>query len=72
MLSVRQERKIEDFIPYKLNGKVGCATAISNATPTGGGNNMGFELNGKIAYQLGVFMSIEMHGAYLWLGDFYL
>lgn len=60
-----------DFIPYKLNGKIGAATAISNATPTGGGNFMGFEANAKLAYQLGVFMSVELHAAHLWLGDFY-
>jgi hypothetical protein len=61
----------KDFIPYKLNGKIGAATAISNATPDGGGNYMGFEANAKLVYQLGVFMSVELHGAYLWLGDFY-
>lgn len=60
-----------DFIPHKINGKVGTAIAWSNAAPTGGGKFMGVEANGKAAYQLGPFMSLELHGAYLWLGDFY-
>jgi hypothetical protein len=61
----------KDFIPYKLRGKIGAATAISNADPLRGGSFMGFEANAMVAYQLGVFMSIEFHAANLWLGDFY-
>ncbi|MBV6654926.1 MAG: hypothetical protein KI786_14270, partial [Mameliella sp.] len=60
-----------DFIPYKLNGKVGMATAISNFSPARGGQFMGLEGNFKVGYTLGTFMEIELHGAYLWLGDFY-
>ena len=60
-----------DFIPHKLMGKVGVATARSNVAPSGGEKFMGVEANGKVAYQLGPFMSLELHGAYLWLGDFY-
>ncbi|MFP4469573.1 MAG: hypothetical protein ACLFPE_02745 [Bacteroidales bacterium] len=59
------------FIPYKLIGKVGTAAAMSNVAPSGGGNNIGLEVNGFLKYQIGVYMSLEMHGAYVWLGDFY-
>jgi hypothetical protein len=61
----------KDIVPYKLQAKLGAATAWSNVAPNGGGKYMGFEANGKAAYQLGPFMSLELHGAYLWLGDFF-
>jgi hypothetical protein len=60
-----------DFIPYKLNGKIGMATAISNAAPANGGQFMGLEGNFKLGYTIGTLMELELHGAYLWLGDFY-
>jgi hypothetical protein len=59
------------FIPHRLHAKIGMAGAVSNATPVGGGNFMGLELNGGIVYNLGPFMSLELHGAHLWLGDFF-
>jgi hypothetical protein len=59
------------FIPYRLKGKVGSAWAMSNVEPQGGGKKLGLELNAALSYQLGVYMSLEMHGAYCWLGDFY-
>jgi len=59
------------LIPHKLTGKVGLVSALANATPTGGGRQMGLEANANLIYHLGVLMSIELHGAYLWLGDFY-
>ncbi|MCK6602545.1 MAG: hypothetical protein L6Q77_12060 [Bacteroidetes bacterium] len=60
-----------DFIPYKLMGKVGMASALSPVSPKGGGSYIGTELNFKIRYTPRVFMDIELHGAYLALGDFY-
>jgi hypothetical protein len=60
-----------DFIPHKLQGKVGMATAWSNVAPTDGGKYMGLEGNAKVAYQLGPFMSVELHAAYLSLGEFF-
>lgn len=60
-----------DFIPHKLSGKIGAATAISNVAPRDGGTFMGLEANAKLSYQLGVFMSVELHAAHLWLGNFY-
>jgi hypothetical protein len=60
-----------DIIPNKLNVKIGGAQGLSNIIPQNGGANLGTELNAAIKYKLGVFMSLELHGANLWLGDFY-
>lgn len=59
------------IIPHKLIGRVGGAVAYSNATPIGGGRYMGTEFNGAVIYNLGPFMSIELHGAVMPLGDFF-
>ncbi len=59
------------IVPYRLHAKTVVAAAISNATPIGGGRNMGFEVNGGLVYNLGPFMSIELHGGHLWLGNFF-
>ena len=61
----------KDIIPYKFNAKIGLASAISNATPVQGGTYMGTEANFKLSYNLGTYMSIELHAAKMWLGDFY-
>ncbi len=60
-----------DFIPNKLNVKVGAAAAMSNVSPSGGGNFMGLEVNGRISWAPKVYMNLELHAANLWLGDFY-
>lgn len=60
-----------DLIPHKLNVKAGTAMAVSPAKPQNGGRNLGSEINGSVAYTLGPYMSIEMHAAYMWLGDFF-
>jgi hypothetical protein len=59
------------IIPHKVNAKLGGAFAMSNVQPVGGGFIMGTEINGNVAYNFGPFMSLEFHGAYLMLGDFY-
>lgn len=59
------------LIPNRLTGKVGMVAARANSTPAGIGVNMGVEANANLIYNLGVFMSLELHGAYLWLGNFY-
>lgn len=59
------------LVPNKLNAKIGTAAAISNVQPLGGGSFIGAELNGNVQYNFGPFMSLELHGAYLKLGDFY-
>lgn len=61
----------KSFIPNKLNVKIGAAFAQSIVTPTAGGNSIGTEVNGMIGYKPAVFMDIELHAAYLMLGDFY-
>jgi hypothetical protein len=58
-------------IPNKLSLKVGAAHGISNVTPRGGGSTIGTEVNARAVYNLGVFLSVEFHAAYMWLGDFY-
>ncbi|MFN8428549.1 MAG: hypothetical protein U0V04_01085 [Spirosomataceae bacterium] len=59
------------FIPNKVIGKMGIANAFGNVAPKGGGHYMGTELNSSLSYNFGPFMSLEVHGAYLKLGDFY-
>lgn len=60
-----------DLIPNKLHAKVGGAMALSNQKPKDGDSFIGWEINGKIAYDLGAFLTLEAHGAYMGLGDFY-
>lgn len=59
------------LIPNLLNAKIGGAVAMSNVKPAGEGYLVGTEVNGNIAYNFGPFMSLELHAAYLMLGDFY-
>lgn len=60
-----------DIIPNKFHSKIGGAFAMSNQEPTGGGSFIGWEVNGKLVYDLGAFLSIEAYGAFMGLGDFY-
>lgn len=60
-----------DIIPHKLNVKMGGAMALSSVKPQDAGNYMGTELNAAVKYSFGPFMSLELHGANMWLGDFY-
>lgn len=60
-----------DIIPNKFHSKIGGAFAMSNQAPSGGGSFIGWEANGKLAYDLGAFLSVELHAAYMGLGDFY-
>lgn len=59
------------FIPNRFHGKIGTAMAMSNAIPLGGGSKLGLEANAGLVYNIGAFMSLELHGAYVWLGDFF-
>ncbi|MCC6410618.1 MAG: hypothetical protein IT270_03100 [Saprospiraceae bacterium] len=61
----------KDIIPNKLHSKIGTAFAFSPVAPNGGGNVLGVEGNAKVVYDLGAFMSIEGHAAYLSQGDFF-
>lgn len=58
-------------IPNRFNVKASAAAALSNATPIGGGRFIGTEVNGALMYNLGPFMSIELHAAHMWLGNFF-
>lgn len=60
-----------DLIPNKFHSKIGTAFALSNQKPKGGDSFIGWEVNGKLVYDLGAFLSVEVHGAYMGLGDFY-
>lgn len=61
----------KDIINNRLNVKVGGAAAMSNVAPRGGGNLIGVEANGRISWTPKVYMNLELHAAYLFLGDFY-
>lgn len=59
------------IIPNRLNARIGAAFALSGVEPKGGGYFMGAESNASIAYNFDLYMSLELHGAYVGLGDFY-
>ncbi|MBI9065948.1 MAG: hypothetical protein JEZ09_01570 [Salinivirgaceae bacterium] len=61
----------KDIVPNKINLKVGSAFGLSTIKPENGGKTMGTEVNFAAKYSLGPFMSIELHAAHLWLGNFY-
>ena len=58
------------FIPNRWYGKVGLAAAVSNVELARGAV-IGTELNAMTGLQLGPFMNLEAHGAWLKLGDLY-
>jgi hypothetical protein len=59
------------FIPNKLTAKVGGAFAQSIAEPKAGGSNIGLEVNAMLGFKPAVYMDVELHAAYLSLGDFF-
>ncbi len=61
----------KDLIPNKLHSKIGGAGGFSVIAPNGGGNFMGWEVNAKLGYDFGAFLTVEAHGAYMGLGNFY-
>lgn len=61
----------KDLIPNKLHSKIGGAAGFSTVAPTNGGNFMGWEANAKLGYDFGAFLTVEAHGAYMGLGNFY-
>ena len=44
---------------------------LDNVAPPGGGHFIGVEGNAMLAYRIRVFLTVELHAAYLHLGDFY-
>ena len=61
----------KDIIPNKLHSKIGAATAFSVVAPSNGGNQIGTEFNAKLGYDFGAYLTVEAHGAFMKLGDFY-
>jgi hypothetical protein len=60
-----------DFIPNKMMGKVGVATALSNVIPRNGGSLIGTEVNAELTYTYKVFLSFGLSAAYMVMGSFY-
>lgn len=61
----------KDLIPHKLSVKVGTALASSLYKFQDGGTFIGTELNGRISWTPFILLNVELHAAYMWLGDFY-
>ncbi len=61
----------KDLIPNKFHSKIGGVAGFSTVAPRGGGYFMGWEANAKLGYDFGAFLTVEAHGAYMVLGDFY-
>ena len=61
----------KDLIPNKLHSKIGGAAGFSTGEPLGCVRFMGWETNAKLGYDFGPFLTVEAHGAYMGLGDFY-
>lgn len=61
----------KDFIPNRLNAKLGIAAAISNTTLKDGGSFMGSEINFEMKYNLKVFLTLGLSAGYMIVGDFY-
>ncbi len=60
-----------DIIPNKLRAKAALGLGMANVSPSGGGNSIGTEFNFNLRYTLKVYMDLELHAAYLNLGDFF-
>lgn len=60
-----------DMIPNKFRLKAAVGTGFASVAPSEGGNYIGSEVNFNLSYRLKVFMDLELHAAYLQLGDFF-
>lgn len=61
----------KDLVPNKLKAKIGAGLGYATNAPSSFGSQMGTELNFNLRWTMRVFMDLELHAAYLWLGDFY-
>ncbi len=61
----------KDVVPNKLRAKVAGGVGYSTKTLTGMGSQVGTELNFNLRWTMRVLMDLELHAAYMWLGDFY-
>ncbi len=60
-----------DLIPWKLRVSSAVGTAVAPVAPFGGGHSLGVEANASVIYSPKVFFDLELHAAYLALGDFF-
>ncbi len=60
-----------DVVPNKLKVKSAVGFGLSTVEPKDGGSIIGTEFNFNLLYKLRVFMDLELHAAYLKLGDFF-
>lgn len=63
-----------DIIPQSINLKLGAATGFSNFAPidvTGRGTYIGTEVNAELKWTIRYLMTVGLHGAYLFKGNFY-
>ena len=60
-----------DIVPNKFKAKMALGTGFAPVAPYDGGNYIGSEINFNLLYKLRVFMDLELHAAYLDLGDFF-
>ncbi len=60
-----------DVIPNKFRVKGGLGLGMATKTIDGMGSLIGTEANLNLRYTLRVYMDLELHAAYLRLGDFY-
>lgn len=60
-----------DIIRNKFKVKAGMGTGFAPVAPDQGGNYIGSEINMNLCYTLKVYMDLELHAAYLQLGDFF-
>jgi hypothetical protein len=60
-----------DIVRNKLTAKLGVGAGNSNVAPPSGGHFIGVEGNAMLAWRIRVFLTAEIHAAYLHLGNFY-
>lgn len=60
-----------DIIPWKFSLNTAFGAGVAPVAPFGGGHIMGYEGNIGLVYSPKVFFDLELHFAYLSLGDFY-
>jgi hypothetical protein len=60
-----------DLVRNVVTGKLGAAVGSSNIAPPGGGHFIGVEGNASVVWRIKVFLALELHVAYLHLGNFY-
>ncbi|MFO7654671.1 MAG: hypothetical protein R6X25_12740 [Candidatus Krumholzibacteriia bacterium] len=61
----------KEMVPNKFRARLGGGVGYASQTVAGMGDLIGTELNLNLRWRMRVFMDLELHAAYLWLGDFY-